>query len=213
MTDLAFDIRDIDAEPYAASPQLTARLQITGPPDTVIHALVLRCQVRIHPQRRGYASGEEPGLMDQFGPRIRWPNTLKPFLWMQCSTVVQGFTGTTEADLPLPCTYDFEVAASKYLHALRAGTIPLEFLFSGTIFTRGSTGFGVEQISWDCEASYELPVAVWRTMLDLYFPGSGWIRLDRPLLDALAHYKAALGLTTMDAAVEGLLAQAGETVP
>ena len=38
---------------------------------------------------------------------------------MQCNTTVQGFTGSTEVDLALPCTYDFEVVGSRYLHALR----------------------------------------------------------------------------------------------
>ena len=33
-----------------------------------------------------------------------------------------------------PCTYDFEVTAAKYLQALDGGEVPLEFLFSGTVF-------------------------------------------------------------------------------
>ena len=49
--------------------------------------------------------------------------------------MVPGFAGTTEVALPLECTYDFEVTAAKYLHALRDGALPLQFLFSGTIFT------------------------------------------------------------------------------
>ena len=57
--------------------------------------------------------------------------------WLHASTVAQGFTGRTEIDLPLPCTYDFEVSGTTYLHALRDGEIPLLFLFSGTVFTAG----------------------------------------------------------------------------
>ena len=76
-------------------------------------------------------------------------------------------------DLPLPCTYDFEVTGSKYLHALREGAVPLALLFSGTVFTRGTTGFGVEQVPWDCEASYALPVAVWQQLIDLNYPEHG----------------------------------------
>ena len=115
MTGLAFAVVDIQPEPYAAAPQLTARLRLTEATGTAIHAIALRCQVRILPQRRGYAEEEEAGLLDLFGGRGRWPNTLKSFLWMQCSTMVQGFTGSTEVDLPLPCTFDFDVAAAKYL--------------------------------------------------------------------------------------------------
>ena len=213
MSDLSFAVLEIRPEPYAAAPQLTARLQLTEGTGAEVHAVALRCQVRILPQRRGYGSVEETGLLDLFGERGRWPTTLKSFLWMQCSTMVQGFTGSTEADLPLPCTFDFDVAAAKYLNALHDGDIPLELLFSGTVFTKGQTGFAVEQVPWDREASYRLPVAVWRTLMDQYFPNAGWIRLDRGILAALGRYKSSRGLTSWEAAVEGLLAQATADVP
>ncbi len=206
MTELAFAVVDIQPEPYAAAPQLTARLRITEATGAAVHAIALRCQVRILPQRRGYADEEEGGLLDLFGERGRWPSTLKSFLWLQCSTMVQGFTGSTEADLALPCTFDFDVAAAKYLNALRDGEIPLELLFSGTVFTKGQTGFGVEQVPWDLEASYRLPVAAWHRLMDQYFPNAGWIRLDRDVLAALSRYKSARGLTSWEATVETLLA-------
>ncbi|WP_026536158.1 DUF6084 family protein [Arthrobacter sp. H14] len=212
MTQLDFDVLNIFAEPYGATPQLTARLRLLETTGAVIHAIALRCQVRIEPQRRGYAEEEEPGLQDLFGDRARWPSTLKPFLWLHSSTTVQGFTGATDVDLPLPCTYDFEVTASKYLHALRERSVPLALLFSGTIFTKGSNGFGVEQISWNCEASYQLPVAVWRALMDQYFPNTGWIRMDREIVQALAQYKSSLGLTSWDTAVQSLLANAPDPV-
>jgi hypothetical protein len=218
MTQLTFAVVDIEPEPYAAAPQLIARLRITEASGATIHAIALRCQVRILPQRRGYAEDEEQGVLDLFGERGRWPSTLKSFLWMQCSTMVQGFTGGTDVDLPLPCTFDFDVAAAKYLNALRDGEIPLELLFSGTVFTRGQTGFGVEQVPWDLEASFRLPVAAWHRLMDLYFPNTGWIRLDREVLAALSQYKSAHGLTSWEAAVEALLAAAatgvgGERLP
>ena len=212
MTDLQFAVVDILPEPYAAAPQLTARLRISESTGAAIHAVALRCQVRILAQRRGYGPEEEAGLLDLFGPRGRWTATLKPFLWMQCSTMVQGFTGHTEVDLPLPCTFDFDVAAAKYLHALREKAIPLELLFSGTVFTRGTSGFGVEQVPWDREAGYQLPVAVWHALMDAYFPNAGWLRLDRDVLTALAHYKSALGLTSWEETMQNLLAKAGEPV-
>ncbi|MCY0906459.1 DUF6084 family protein [Arthrobacter sp. H14-L1] len=212
MTDLGFSIEDILPERYAASPQLTARLRLTETTGTAIHAIALRCQVRIQPQRRGYTPEEEAGLLDLFGTRVRWPSTLKPFLWMQCSTMVQGFSNATMVDLALPCTFDFEVAAAKYLHALRERSIPVELLFSGTVFTKGATGFGVEPVPWDREASFQLPVATWTELMNQHFPNSGWLRLDRDVIKALALYKASLGLTTWEAAVEELLAAAGDPV-
>ncbi len=206
MSDYAFTVLDVFAEPYAAAPQLTARLRIEESTGTTVHAIALRAQVRIEPQRRGYGVDEAEGLRSIFGDRDRWTDTLRPFLWMQCSTTVQGFTGATEVDLPLPCTYDFDVTASRYLHALGEGGVPLDLLFSGTVFTRGAAGFGVEQVPWDCEARYDLPVAVWRQMVDLYYPGTGWVRLDRDVLGALAGYRTRHGLTTWDETVARLLA-------
>ena len=91
--------------------------------DDPVHAIALRCQVRIEPLRRGYSDDEAAGLLDLFGPRERWSTTQRTFLWQHSTAMVPGFSGATQVDLPLECTYDFEVAAAKYLHALRDGTI------------------------------------------------------------------------------------------
>ena len=200
-----FSVVDVFAEPYAATPQLTARLRIEESTGQTIHAIALRCQVRIEPQRRRYEESDESGLRALFGDRDRWVDTLRPFLWMQAGAMVQGFTGITEVDLALPCTYDFEVTGSRYLHAVGDGTIPLALLFSGTVFTKGTHGFGVQQVPWDCEASYQLPVSVWQQMIASYFPHTGWIRLDHDVLDSLADFKARRGLTTWEETVQTLL--------
>jgi hypothetical protein len=200
-----FSVLDVVAEQYAVAPQLTARLRVRESTGARIHAIALHCQVRIDPQRRPYGGGEADGLLGLFGERARWADTLRPFLWMQCHTTVQGFTGATEVDLALPCTYDLDVIGSRYLHALDGGTVPLNLLFSGTVFTRGSTGFGVEQVPWDCEARYDLPVAVWQQMIASCFPNTGWIRLDQDVLRELASYRARHGLTGWDETVQTLL--------
>jgi hypothetical protein len=210
VSDYEFAVLDIFAEPYAVAPQLTARLRIAEATGQTIHAMALRCQVRIEPQRRRYDEAEQNGLRGLFGERHRWVDTLKPFLWMQCNTTVQGFTDVTEADLVLPCTYDFDVVGSRYLHALDSGTVPLTLLFSGTVFTRRSNGFGVQQVPWDCEAHYDLPVSVWREMITSYFPNTGWIRLDQDMLTALADYRAQHGLMTWEETVQSLLSAAAE---
>ncbi|MEO6020360.1 MAG: DUF6084 family protein [Knoellia sp.] len=205
MSNYEFTVVDVFAEPYAAAPQLTARLRIQETSGETIHAIALRCQVRIEPQRRRYEEGDESGLRALFGDRDRWVDTLKPFLWMQCNSMVQGFTDITEVDLALPCTYDFEVTGSRYLHAIGGGDIPIVFLFSGTVFTKGANGFGVVQVPWDCEASYLLPVQVWQQMIASYYPNTGWIRLDHDVLTALAAFKAQNGLTTWEETVQDLL--------
>jgi hypothetical protein len=210
MGEYLFTVLDVIAEPYAVAPQLTARLRIEETSGQRIHAIALRCQVRIEPQRRRYDGAESDGLRGLFGERERWADTLKPFLWMQCNTTVQGFTGRTEADLALPCTYDLDVIGSRYLHALDAGDVPLNLLFSGTVFTRGTTGFGVEQIPWSCEAQHRMPVSVWRQMIASYFPNSGWLRLDADTLTRLADYRSRHGLTSWDETMQKLLADSGE---
>ena len=211
MTELRFSVLDVTAEPYAVVPTLLARLRIEESTGEPVHAVALRAQVRIEPQRRGYDDREEAGLLDLFGRRERWADTLKPLLWMHATAMVPGFTGATEADLPLPCTYDFEVTGAKYLQALADGEIPLVLLFSGTVFTRGATGFAVTQIPWNAETTHRLPVAVWRDVMDRYFPGSQWLRLDRDTVAALARYKSARGFLGWEDTLESLLAQAEVT--
>ncbi|MFC4033501.1 DUF6084 family protein [Streptomyces polygonati] len=212
MSGLGFSVLDVFADPYTVVPQLTARLRIDDDSGERVHTIVLRCQVRIEPQRRHYDDTERDGLRGLFGERDRWTDTLRPFLWMQCDTTVQGFTGTTEADLALPCTYDFDVIGSRYLHALRDGEVPLTLLFSGTVFTKGSKGFGVRQVPWDCEARYLMPVAVWRRMIACHYPNSGWIRLDQDVLDRMADFRARRGLISWDETVSTLLTEMGEVV-
>ena len=213
MSSYEFVVVDVFAEAYAAAPQLTARLRIQETSGETIHAIALRCQIRIEPQRRRYEEADETGLRALFGDRDRWVDTLKPFLWMQCNSMVQGFTGITEVDLALPCTYDFEVTGSRYLHAVGEGDIPIVFLFSGTVFTKGANGFGVVQVPWDCEASYQLPVQVWQQMIASYYPNTGWIRLDHDVLSELAAFRANHGLTTWEETVQELLATKGGVQP
>ena len=77
------------------------------------------------------------------------------------------------------------------------GEVPLVFLFSGTIFSRTASGFGVEQVPWDLEAGYRMPVRVWRDLMDSYFPNTAWLRLDRDTVADLSRFKAARALPTL----------------
>jgi hypothetical protein len=205
VSELAFTVLDIKPEPYAAAPNLTVRLRITEATGERIHAIALRCQVRIEAQRRSYEPAEKTDLADLFGAASRWGETLKPLLWTQTSVMVPGFTEAVDVDLPLPCTYDFEVAAAKYLQALGDGEVPLSLQFSGTVFTRGESGFGVEQIPWHLEAGYRMPIRVWRELMDAHFPNSGWIRVDRETLRRLGTYRTERGLIGWDRVFDELL--------
>lgn len=213
MADLRFQVTGARAEPYAAVPTLVFSLAIEEATGQAIHAMALRCQIQIEPNRRSHSREEQERLLETFGRPGRWGETVKPFLWTHASLMVPGFQGATTAELPMTCTYDFEVTAAKYFAALDEGEIPLLFLFSGTVFTAGGAGFQVERVPWEKEAAFRLPVALWREVMDLYFPGSAWLRLRRESLDALQRFKALRALPTWDEAVAALLETASFEVP
>ena len=210
MSQLAFRVLDVQAERYAVTPNLLVRLRIEETSGQPVHALVLRCQLRIEPQRRQYDGTERADLVELFGLPEQWGTTLRPFLWTHTSLTVRGFTDSIEVDLPVPCTYDFDVAATKYLSSLASGEIPLLLLFSGTLFARTDAGFSVEQVPWDLEAAYRMPVAVWRDVMNLYFPNAGWLRLDRETLAELARFRASRALPSWEATFSTLLRAALE---
>lgn len=209
MAELGFECLRVDPQRYAAAPTLLFRLRITDTAGEPVHALALRCQIRIEPIRRRYSDAEADLLTGLFGDRARWGDTMRPIQLATESVLVPGFTGVTEVELAVPCSYDLEVAAGKYFHALDDGVVPLLMLFSGTVFVADREGFRVEQVPWDREATCRMPVTVWRELMDLYFPESGWLRLRRDTLDDLLRYQARHAIPTGDAALASLLA-AGE---
>ncbi|MFF0112689.1 DUF6084 family protein [Streptomyces prasinus] len=212
MSGFTFACTGVRADAYAAGPTLVFRLRVTASPGTRVHALALRCQIRIEPARRGYADAEAEALADLFGERSRWGSSLQPVQFAQVPVMVQGFTGETETDLVVPCTYDMDIASSRYFHALEEGEVPLLMLFSGTAFT-GAGGFQVEPVPWDREATFRMPVKTWREMVEQHFPGSGWIRLPRDAMDALLAHRSRQALPSWEATVEHLLHTAGERTP
>jgi hypothetical protein len=208
LNELGFECVGARPEPHAVSPTLILRLRITEPSGTGVHTIVLRCQIRVEPRRRGYTGAESEQLGDLFGDTARWGETLQALQFATLSVMVPGFTGSTEVDLPVPCGYEMEVAAGKYFASLDRGEIPLLLLFSGTVFARTASGFTVRPVPWDREARYRLPLAVWHELIELYFPGSGWLRLRRDTLRALHRFKSRHALATWDEAVERLLEEA-----
>ena len=177
-----------------------------------VGAVVLRCQIRIQPQLRRYSAVESERLLDLFGTPDRFADTLKPLHYATVTVMVPAFTASTELDLPVPCSYDLEVAASRYFESLDDGEIPLLLLFSGTVFAQGPTGLLIEQVPWHKECAFRLPVSVWRELMDRYFPNSGWLMLRRDTLDSLGRFKARRAIATWNDAVLALLAEAGRSV-
>ena len=209
MADLIFGCTGATADRYAATPTLTFQLAITERSGVRVHAIALRCQIRIEPHRRRYSAAEAQRLHDLFGDPSRWAETVKPIQLATVTTMVPTFTAVTETDLQVPCTYDLEVTSARYLQGLDDGTIPLLLLFSGTVFVAQGDGFSVELVPWSAEASYRMPVSVWRDLVDIHFPNSAWLRCSRQTLDELSAFKARRALPTWDATLQALLAEAG----
>lgn len=212
MTDFSFACTGVRADRHAAGPTLVFRLRVTAAGNARVHALALRCQIRIEPARRAYTYPEADHLTDLFGERSRWGSTLKPVQFAQVPLMVPTFTGETEVDLVVPCTYDMDIAATRYLTALTDGEVPLLMLFSGTAFT-GAGGFQVAPVPWDQEAAFRLPVTTWREMIEQHFPGCGWIRLPRATMDALLSYRSRHALPSWEATLRALLDVGDEAAP
>jgi len=209
--DLAFGVRGAAPVRYAAVPTLGFELEISTQSAYSIQSVNLQVQIQIASRRRSYAEAEQAQLEELFGEPLRWSDTLSTLLWLRTTQVVPAFTGATVVELQVPCTYDFDVSASKYLAALRDGEVPLELLFGGTVFYRGEGGLlQTAMIGWDREADYRMPVSVWRDAMDMYFPGSAWLRLQRETFDRLHAYRAQNALTSWEETVDRLLDADGD---
>ncbi|MDQ3631715.1 MAG: DUF6084 family protein [Actinomycetota bacterium] len=203
--ELGFTVLGCEPVHHAATPSLRFSLGIDAR-GAAVRSVMLEVQIRIAATQRGYDPAEQEQLGDLFGEAHRWGDTLRSLLWTQSTLVVPPFDGTTVADLIVPCTYDFDVAAVKYLAGLRDGEIPLELLFSGTVFYSDASGaLQINRISWNAEAAHRLPVSVWRATMDHYFPDSAWLRLEREAFERLVAFRARRALTSWEAVVDALL--------
>jgi len=204
MPELAFTVTGASRVEYAAAPTLRFALRIES--DEPVRSILLDTQIQIAARRRPYDAAAHDRLFELFGPVADWGTTLRTLLWSRITTVVPAFTGATEAELDVPCSYDLEVVASRYFDALTNGTVPLEFLFSGSVFASGpGGGLQITRLSWEQEAGYDLPVAVWRDTMERHFRGTAWLRLRKDAFDRLSAFKSRNALATWDDALDALL--------
>jgi Family of unknown function (DUF6084) len=227
MSELNFQIDAVEALKHAASPALVFKLRATRPAqpavdgttqldlarvddllDFPIQSVLLQCQIQIESARRKYTPDEQSKLQDLFGKPERWTQTLRTMYWTTESVNVPGFKDSTVVDLRVPCSFDFNLAATKYFAGLSDGHVPLCFLFSGTVFYTGENGLQIGQIPWNKEAKFRLPVAVWHDMMNHYYPNGAWLRLRRDVFDQLFQYKVDHGIPSWEQAIEKLLAAA-----
>jgi hypothetical protein len=214
MPDLSFSVESAAAVPFAAAPTIALKLRITNAdPAEAIHTVVLRSQIQLEVARRRYTAAEQAHMLELFGDPDRWSQTLRSMLWTHASVVVPSFTGSTHADLLIPCTFDFNVAATKYFHGLDAGEVPLLLMFSGTVFYAGPDGeLLVAPISWDKETKFRLALEVWKDMMNAYYPNSVLLSLPRDVFERLHQYKMTHAAGTWEQAFEMMLAEPGQTV-
>ena len=207
MPELSFEVIGAEAVAYSATPLLAFKLRITNAdPNEVVQSVALRCQLQIEATHRKYGAQEQERLLDLFGEPERWSRTLRAMLWTHASTNVPQFQNSIVVDLPVACTFDFNVAAAKYFAGLDDGEVPLNLMFSGTIFyDQDDHGLQIEQIPWDREAKYRLPVRVWKEMIDIYYPNSAWLCLRRDVFEKLSQYKMACGIPTWEEAIESII--------
>ena len=207
MPDLSFRIEEAVVIPFAVAPTLAFKLRIENAiAGEIIHTVALRCQIQIDVTRRRYTEVEQSRMRDLFGEPDRWSQTLRSLLWTHASVVVPGFQGSTITDIPVPCTFDFNVAATKYFEGLTDGEIPLHLMFSGSVFYADTDEvLQVVPISWEQEARFKLPVKVWRDMMDSYYPNSVWLSLRRDVFERLYQYKTQHGIPTWEQALEKVL--------
>ena len=207
MPDLSFQLEGAEVVENSASPLLAFKLRITNADSAEqVHTVVLRCQIQLEVARRKYTAEEQERLLDLFGEPSRWGETLRTLLWTHANLVVPAFQGTTAVDLPVPCSFDFNVAATKYFDGLRDGDVPVCVQFSGTVFYANAEGvLQVAPISWAEEARFRLSVKVWRDMMAAYYPNSAWLCLHKDAFDRLYQYKMQHGIPTWEEVLERIL--------
>lgn len=168
MTELVFDCVGARAERWAAGPTLTFEVRVSETAGEPVGGIALRCQLRIEPHRRHYSQSEGERLVDLFGERSRWGETMKPLQFAFVTQMVPAFAGATTFELPMPFTYDVEVASAKYFAALEEGGIPLLFLFSGTAHFPNSAWVRVRRDTFDalCRYRSERALPTWDDAFD-----------------------------------------------
>jgi hypothetical protein len=208
VAELTFDCIGAQADRYAVVPALSLTLRISETSGQRVEAIALRCQIRIEPARRRYSGAEAERLNDLFGDTERWASTLRPLQLVTVATMVPGFSGSIETELPINFTYDLEIGATRYFASLDDGEVPLLLLFSGTVFSVADGRIQVQQVPWSKEAAYRLPVSVWREAVDAHFPNSAWIKLSNQTMEELHRFKTSRALPTWDLTIQALLARA-----
>jgi hypothetical protein len=208
--ELSFTVESAAPVPHAASPRLALRTRIDARPrDRALHSLLLDCQIRLEPARRAYSDEEASGLYEIFGARELWGRSQHSLLWTQVTVLVSEFAGTTRVEVPVACSYDFDLATTKYFQGLRGGDVPLVVLFSGSAFYESESGaLAVARVAWTGESRFRLPYDVYAETMAHYYPNQRAITLGREAFERLRRYRIEAGHASWDGALAALLSRA-----
>jgi hypothetical protein len=210
MPDLNFHVSGVEPVECGMVPLLHFKLNIeTAAPQALVQALLLQVQIQIQSPQRSYTAVEKERLVELFGTPERWGQTLRNRLWTHAHVNTGAFQGRAELTLPVLCTYDLNLAATKYFYALEEGDVSLLFLFSGSVFYPAADGrLQVERIPWNKECVYRMPVSAWAGLMESHYPNSAWLYLRRDVFDRLYTFKRQRGLSSWEEALEQLLRSA-----
>jgi hypothetical protein len=201
-----FAVLGVEVVEDAAAPTLRFKLGVSEDSGREIFTIALTAQINVEPARRDHDATTRERLVDLFGEPERWPATTHPFVWAQASTLVPTFTRAGIFALPVPSTFDLEIAAARYFSSLDDGDVPLAFHFSGSILLRGEDGrVQVVSVPWSCSTTWRMPIATWRALMRRHYPGRGWVALQEETVERLTLYRREHGLHSFDACVERML--------
>jgi hypothetical protein len=201
--ELDFGVEGASTQDPGALPTILFELRIESLGGHPVRSVLLDTQVQIAARRRRYEAADQERLADIFGAPESWGTNLRTLPWVRTTSVVPPFEASTSIELPLTCSYDLDVIANRYFGGLSGGAVPLEFLFSGTVlYTDAGGALQASRVSWEKEASFELPVSLWQQTLERHFPGTAWIRVSQETHRHLEAERARRG----EADLEGTLA-------
>ena len=207
--DPEFEILAARSLDRAATPTLSFTARVRDRSGARVYTAALAILFTIEPGKRSYDPGDRERLVELFGEPERWASTTGAFRWAQVDVLVPSFSGETHFEIQLPCTFDHEIAATKYFEGLEDGIAPLQLHFNGTVFYEGAGGrMQLMPMPWDRSVRFDLPIGTWREMIERHYPQGAWVRVSDETLARLTRLKARTGRPTFDGCVAELLDRA-----
>ena len=207
MPDLSFVIERGSPVLQAAAPMMAFRVRIANQSLERIHAIALDCKIHVEAPSGPPTRHVRDRLEELFGEPSRWASATRPMLWARAGAIVKSFSESAVCEIEVPCSFDFNLAATKFFYGVEAASAPLLFEFSGTAFPDGDPAPIAPRT-----ARFTLPMSVWSELMENYYPDSTWLRLPRSVFQRLAQFKDENLIPTWEDVLERLLPTPQEAV-